>query len=152
MRRLFGSVGVRIAIVGLFIVGGLLLRDRLSSNAADLRVGDCFQEPAALESIEDVQHQPCGETHDFEVIFVGEHTAAKGAAVPSDDEYTEFAATQCLPAFTTYTGIDVLSQEVLDVGYYVPADDSWRDGDRKIICYAGRVDGAKMTQSVRAEN
>ena len=43
-------------------IGGFVLRDRLSSNAGDLAVGDCFDEPtASAETIEDVQHQPCTE-------------------------------------------------------------------------------------------
>ena len=150
MSRLAGSLGIRIAVVGLFVVGGFLFRDRLSSNANDLRVGDCFEEPAYAETIEDVQHQPCTETHDSEVIFVGEHSAAKGAAVPSDSEFRDYVGAQCLPAFASYTGLDLMSQEVLDIGYFVPANDSWANGDRKIICYAARTDGASMKQSVSA--
>lgn len=149
MSRLVGSVGVRLAVVGLFVVGGFFFRDRLSSNANDLRVGDCFEEPALAETVEDVQHQPCTEMHDSEVIYVGQHSAAKGAAVPSDDEYRNYVGAQCLPAFAAYTGLDLMSQEVLDIGYFVPADESWLDGDRKIICYAARIDGASMNQSVK---
>ena len=150
MSRLIGSVGIRIAVVGLFVVGGLIFRDRLSSNATDLKVGDCFEEPAAAETIEDVQHQPCTETHDSEVIFVGKHSAAKGAAVPSDDDFRDYVGTNCLPAFATYTGLDLMAQEVLDIGYFVPANESWADGDRTVICYAARTDGASMKQSVSA--
>lgn len=149
MSRLAGNIGVRIAVVGLFVVGGFLFRDRLSSNANDLRVGDCFEEPTAMEVVEDVQHRPCAEAHDSEVIFVGQHSAAKGAAVPTDDEYRTYVGEQCLPAFAAYTGFDLMSQETIDIGYFVPADNSWRDGDRKIICYAARTDGTSMSQSVK---
>lgn len=150
MSRLAGSLGIRIAVVGLFVVGGFFFRDRLSSNPDQMRVGDCFEEPAQLDSIAKLQHQPCGEAHDLEVIFAGDHPAGKGASVPSDDEFESFAITKCLPAFTAYAGLDVMSQEVLLVDYYVPTDASWRAGDRQVICYAGRVDGATMTQSVSA--
>lgn len=149
MSRLAGSLGIRIAVVGLFVAGGFLFRDRLSGSAEDLRVGDCFQEPAGLQVIKEVQHQPCTEKHDAEVVFVGDYPAAKGAAVPADDEYETFVATNCLPAFASYTGVDVMSQEVLGIGYYTPTNEGWRDGDREIMCYAARVDGQPMNQSVR---
>ena len=48
-------------IVAVIIVGGFILRDRLSSNAGDLKVGDCFDEPASGAEISDVQHHPCTE-------------------------------------------------------------------------------------------
>jgi putative regulator of septum formation len=144
-----GRLGLRLVVIGIFVVGGILFRDRLSGDANDLRVGDCFEEPALTQTIEDVQHQPCGEVHDSEVVWVGTHPAAKGAAVPSDEGHRAWIATTCLPAFTAYTGIDLLSQEVLTMGYFVPTDDSWQEGDRKIICYAVRMDGQAMTQSVR---
>jgi Septum formation len=149
MSRLFSSLGIRIALAGIVVVGGFLFRDRLMGSPDDMRVGDCFQEPTGQEVIEDVQHQPCGEPHDLEVVFVGDHPAAKGAAVPSDDAYDAFVTDRCLPAFAAYTGTDLLSQEVLAIGYYVPTDEGWRDGDRKIICYTARIDGQAMNQSVR---
>jgi hypothetical protein len=149
MSRLAGNIGLRLAIVGVLAVGGILFRDRLSSTPNDLRVGDCFEEPAAMESIEDVQHQPCTEPHDAEVIFAAENPTPKGAPVLSDEEHYAYAEVNCLPAFSAYTGLELLSQEVLDMGYMVPADDSWRDGDRKVICYVLRLDGTTMTQSVR---
>jgi putative regulator of septum formation len=149
MSRLVGNIGVRLAVVGLFVVGGFLFRDRLSGAAEDLRVGDCFEEPAGQQVIEDVQHQPCTENHDAEVVFVGNYPAAKAAATPAGDEYETYVATNCLPAFATYTGVDVMSQEVLGIGYYTPTNEGWRAGDREIMCYAARMDGASMKASVR---
>lgn len=149
MSRLVGNIGVRLAFVGLIAVGGLIFRDRLSSNPNDLRVGDCFAEPAEMDAIDDVQHQPCTEPHDSEVIFVADYPAAKDAAVLSNEQHLAYIESNCLPAFTAYTGLDLLAQEVLDVGYLVPTDESWREGDRKVICYAIRVDGSAMSQSVR---
>ena len=66
-----GSWGVRIAIIAIIIVGGFVLRDRLSSSAGDLKVGDCFDEPATGGEISDVQHHPCTEAHTAEVVFIG---------------------------------------------------------------------------------
>jgi hypothetical protein len=149
MSRLVGNIGIRLAFVGILAVGGILFRDRLSSDPNDLRVGDCFQTPTAMGRIQDVQHQPCSEAHDSEVIFASENPAPKGAPVLSDDQHQAWVEINCLPAFSAYTGLDLLSQEVLDVGYMVPTNDSWKDGDRKVICYVARLDGTVMSQSVR---
>jgi Septum formation len=149
MSRLLGNIGVRFGLIGILVVGGFLFRDFLPGGADELRVGDCFEEPA-VEVVDNVQHHPCGENHDSEVVFVGEHPAAKGAAPLSDAVFRDWIGTKCLPAFASYTGVDLMSQEVLDLGYFVPTNEGWDDGDRTVICYAVRVDGAQMTQSVRA--
>jgi len=93
-----GSWGVRIAIIAIIIVGGFVLRDRLSSSAGDLKVGDCFDEPATGGEISDVQHHPCTEAHTAEVVFIGDMTG-DNSTYPSDDQFDQFAATNCLPAF-----------------------------------------------------
>ena len=150
MSRLLGNIGVRFGLVGIFVVGGFLFRDWLPGGADALRVGDCFEEPRGTEVVEDVQHKPCGDLHDAEVIFVGENPARDGTAAISDADHRDWIGANCLPAFTTYTGADLMSQEVLDLGYFVPTDESWEDGDRTVICYAVRVDGTQMTGSVKA--
>jgi Septum formation len=149
MSRLLSSVGLRFGLIGIFVVGGFLFRDWLPGGADALRVGDCFEEPAGVDVVDDVQHRPCGESHDSEVVFVGEHPAAKGTAPLSDLAFREWIGANCLPAFASYAGVDLMSQEVLDLGYFVPTNEGWDDGDRTVICYAVRVDGAEMTQSVR---
>jgi hypothetical protein len=150
MARLLGNIGVRLGLVGIFVVGGFFFRDWLPGGADALQVGDCFEEPVGVEVVDDVQHHPCSENHDSEVVFVGEHPAAKGAAPLSDSAFREWIGANCLPAFASFTGVDLLSQEVLDLGYFVPTNEGWDDGDRTVICYAVRVDGAQMNASVRA--
>ena len=149
MSRLFGSIGIRLGVVGVFLVGGFLFRDLLPGGADDLRVGECFDEPAMTEAVSEVQHHPCNETHDAEVIFVGEHPARAGAAVPTDEEEQAYIAENCIPAFAAYTGLDYMSQEVLDIGYFYPLPEGWRDGDRTYICWAYRLDSQTMSQSVK---
>ncbi|HEY7589715.1 MAG TPA: septum formation family protein [Candidatus Limnocylindrales bacterium] len=150
--KFLSGIGVRIAIIAVIVVVAFVLRDRLSGSASDLRVGDCFQDPGAIQEISDVQHTPCTDPHDNEVVFAAEHPAAKGAAALSDDQWGAWAAQNCLPAFLSYTGQDLLSQEVLDIGWFVPTDEAWADGSRKAICYAYRIDLAKLTQSVKKTN
>jgi Septum formation len=150
VRGLLSGWGIRILVIAVVIVGGLILRDRLSSNAADLQVGDCFDQPkTASETIEDVQHHPCSEAHTAEVIFVGNHSAASGATPLTEAGILDFVGGACLPAFAAYTGIDLLADGTYDLGYIYPLDSDWNDGDREVTCYTYRVDGAAMTASLK---
>lgn len=138
-----------IAIVLVVVVGGYLFRDRLSGNAGELKVGDCFDVPVAQENISDVQHHPCDESHTGEVMALTTHPAANGAPPPSQAQLIDFLSTQCAAAFTQYTGVDANAQQVLDFGAFYPADSDWSDGDRGVTCYVYRIDEQPMTSSVR---
>ena len=140
---------IRIAIIGAIAVGAYIFRDRLSGNAGELKVGDCFDVPVAQENIRDVQHHPCNEAHTGEVISLVSHPAAKGAPLLSQPELFSFLTAQCGAAFAQYTGVDADAQQVLDYGAFYPADSDWNDGDRGVTCYAYRLDEGTMTSSVR---
>src|SRR3990172_6879284 len=94
---------VRIGIIAVVVVGALLFRDRLSGSATDLRVGDCFDEPAGTE-VAEVQHRPCTEGHDAEIVFVGDYPDQD--AFPGQTAFDEYVFDSCVPAFETYLGID----------------------------------------------
>jgi hypothetical protein len=150
VRGLLSGWGIRILIIGVVIVGGLIFRDRLSSNAADLAVGDCFDQPkTATETIEDVQHHPCNEAHTAEVIFVGNHSAASGAAPLTESAILDFVGATCLPAFQSYTGIDLLADGSYDLGYIYPLDADWNKGEREVTCYTYKIDGSTMTAPLK---
>lgn len=138
----------RIGIIAVIAIGAFIFRDRLSSNAGELKIGDCFDDPAGVTEVSDVQHHPCTEGHTAEVIFVGSMTG-DNAAYPADATIDSFVEANCLPAWTAYTGRAYETETVLRLGYYVPSPDGWKDGDHGIVCYAAREDGAAMTTSVR---
>jgi hypothetical protein len=142
---------VRIGIIAVIAIGAFVLRDRLSSNAGDLAVGDCFDEPtASAETVEDVQHQPCNEAHDNEVMVVTEHPAARDAAYPSDADMEAFVDEKCVSVYQAYSGRDPATESEIGLAWYVPTDEGWKDGTRKVICYLYRNDGAKMTAPLKA--
>ena len=140
---------VRIAIVAAIAIGAFIFRDRISSNAGDLAVGDCFDEPAGQTEIKDVQHHPCTESHTSEVVFVADHPGGNDA-YPNETQFLEFVQTQCVPAFNSYTGKDFDTDTELDMGYFFPTADGWKSGDHEMICYVIRLDKAPSTQSVKA--
>jgi Septum formation len=144
--RFMTGIGVRVLVVAVLVVGGFVLRDRLSSDAGQLQVGDCFDDPGGVE-ISAVQHHPCIEAHTGEVIYTGNMTGDDGS-YPSDDAIFEWVSAYCLPAFASYTG-QAYDGQVLDIGYYHPTTDGWTKGDRQVICYATRLDSSTMTGSLK---
>jgi hypothetical protein len=145
MRNIIG-----IGILAVVLVGGFIFRDFLSGNAAELKVGDCFDLPTSSdETIEDVQHHPCDQVHGGEVFFDGESAAADDAAYPADDVMAFEVFGFCDPVFIAYTGKDSDNDLEWTYGYFVPTSDGWGDGDRGIICYAAKIDGTTTTGSIK---
>ncbi|HEU0234910.1 MAG TPA: septum formation family protein [Candidatus Limnocylindrales bacterium] len=150
MARFLSGIGVRIAIVALIAVVGFLFRDRLTGNAGELQVGDCFDDPAETQDIGDVQHHPCTEAHTAEAFYVGQLPGGDDAPFPTEADLFAFASGSCAPAFASYTGTSIDASPALDFSMFYPTEAGWADGDREATCYAVRVDGTAMTQSVRA--
>lgn len=147
MPRFVGTL----VVVAVIAIVGFLFRDYLKSNAGELRAGDCFDEPAGVtDTIDDVQHHPCTEAHRFEAILVTDHPAAKNAAFPTADALEGWVGAQCVPVFASYTGLDLKTQDAVELWYYTPTAEGWDKGSRKIICYVGRSDGTSVSQSFRA--
>ena len=137
---------IRVALIGAVLIGGFLFRDRISGSAGDLQVGDCFDVPAIDTDISDVQHHPCSEPHTGEVVFVGDHPAAKGTPF-REGLLVEFAGSSCLPALDAYLGLS--GSDTIDIGAFYPVTKDWDDGDREITCYAYRIDGSTMSTSLK---
>lgn len=140
-----------IGIIAIVLIGGFIFRDFLSGNAGELKVGDCFDLPSAdTEEVKDVQHHPCTDLHGGEVIFVGEYPGSKDDPYPTDDEMFAFLTEQCIPAYTSYTGVAVDSQDTYDIGWFQPTNDGWKGGDQGVICYIYRVDETQFKGSLKA--
>jgi len=139
----------RVAIL-LLVAGFVVSCDRIGGSAADLRVGECFDQPVETTEISDVQRQPCNEAHDAEVILVVDYPATDDDSYPIGLTFGNFVDEQCKPAFKTYTGLDFDTATDLDLSYFYPTREGWSDGDREVTCYIARADDAKMTSSLRA--
>ncbi len=144
------SILLRVGVIGAIIIGALVLRPFLSGNAGNLQVGDCFDEPAGVEeTIDDVQHRPCTDPHGAEVVFVGNYTPDSDT-YPSNEQFRTFFEGSCTAAFNSYTGLDFITDTTYDMSAYTPTIEGWNDDDdRKVICYAIRLDGAQMSASIK---
>jgi hypothetical protein len=63
---------------------------------------------------------------------------------PGFDSTGERADDLCIDDFEPFVGTPYETSE-LDIGWLVPTDTSWANGDREIICFVYRVDLDKMT-------
>lgn len=140
---------IRIGIIAVIVIGGLIFRDRLSSNAGDLKVGDCFDVPARNDDIKDVQHHPCTESHTGEVFAAVNHPAAKGAPPLTDAAFADFLDSACQAPWVTYVGATAAAANVLTFGGFYPGDEAWADGERGVTCFLYRQDEAPMTGSAK---
>jgi hypothetical protein len=139
---------IRGGIIAAIVVAGLVFRDRLSGDVTDLKVGDCFDAAGLDVEVSDVPHQPCTDPHDAEVFFVGVYPSQD--TYPTDEDFDAFVVQQCFPAFQAYVGRSFEEQVELDIGWFYPVPSGWSSGDRGITCHLTRLDGAKITGSVKA--
>ncbi len=141
---------LRIGIIVLFVAGAFLFRDRISGGASDLQAGDCFDIPTtATDTVKDVQHHPCSESHTAEVIIVTAHPAAKGAPLPTDAAMASYLSETCGNALMAY--VDTADAATYDLGAFYPLEKDWDKDERGVTCYLTKLDGSSMTASAKAK-
>ena len=139
---------LRVGIFAIVLIGGFIFRDRISGGASGLQVGDCFDVPfRSAQTVSKVQHHPCTEPHTGEVVFVGDHPAAKGTPF-SESLLDGFLGGTCVPALHVYIG--TTEGDRIEMGAIYPDTKAWDDGDRKVTCYAYLTDGSLLSSSFKA--
>ncbi|GHB76099.1 membrane protein [Streptomyces viridiviolaceus] len=122
---------------------------RGEGTAYALAEGQCFNTPSgSLEGVTfDVDKVPCGKEHDGEVFAVFE---LPGGSYPGDDEITRAADDKCYALQDDYA-MDVWALPAdVDVYYLTPTPQSWRVGDREVICLLGSTaERGTLTGSLR---
>jgi transcriptional regulator with XRE-family HTH domain len=111
--------------------------------AADLAVGDCFNDPGLALELPVVD---CDEPHLAEVYAV--HTPSGEVDEPSAAEIDTLASTVCLQRFTTFVGESYLASP-LDYLYTNPTPAAWAGGDHTVTCSVYRPDGQDLVGSAR---
>lgn len=145
MVRRFGFI----FIIAVIAIGAFVLRDRLSSSPNELKVGDCFDSPTTLgQTVTDIQHHPCTETHTGEVFAVVTNPADSHAVYPNEDARQTFIVGACTQPFADYVGSSIATT-TLDVRFFTPTVDGWTNGDRSFTCYVSHTDDSPFTSSVK---
>jgi Septum formation len=121
-----------------------------SKSVATADVGECFERPEDLGSIEDFDTVDCDEAHFGEVY---ETFDVEGDDFPGDEAIAQQSEERCLAAYETYVGIPY---EESAFGYFSikPSEESWNEADdREVICVLTALDGeSELTGSKKGSN
>lgn len=117
-------------------------------DAFSLRVGDCIISSDLGNSFSEVPLVPCTEAHDAEIIYIFDIEGS----IYNKSTIEDAAWDQCEKAMTDYVGpnYDKIGSEGLDISYFSPTADSWKNGDREVDCIAYTVsEKNELTSSVK---
>ena len=153
-KRLRVVVGVG-AVLAVALIAALIASQVAGDGRAEdeikpteLQVGQCFNAPR--DELKSVQVRPCTEDHQHEVFAVVDHPASENAKYPGDDEILRFAGERCIPRFEQYGSVPYEQANLADFEV-VPTEESWKDGERRVICAVSSLDGDTMRGSVRGQ-
>lgn len=109
-----------------------------SSDSADvfaLKVGDCTGAFADGDEVENLPVIPCEKPHEFEVFS---RSNLPDGDFPGDEDVTTAANKACTSEFKGFVGVKYDLSELF-VNFLVPTKETWKEGDREILCmvYAG---------------
>lgn len=104
----------------------------VDDDVTALTVGDCFDELEGSE-VTSVPRVDCAEEHDFEVYAVA---AMADEEFPGHDATVTEAGETCSDAFEVFLGLpyDDALQGGYDFTSLYPTAESWKLGDREIVC------------------
>ncbi|MFL5726667.1 MAG: septum formation family protein [Chloroflexota bacterium] len=136
-----------LAVAGLTIMLGIGACAGSRSAPASLKPGDCFDVPTG-SSITEIPTRSCTEPHGGEVFHAFDASAGAGS-YPTDADWAHLIYPVCDPAFEEYTGTPVAERTDIDYSYFVPTDDRFADGDRRVTCFIRSLEGGQLRQPYR---
>lgn len=122
-----------------------------SIDAFTIRLGDCFNDTAAIGTeeageVSSLPAVPCSEPHDNEVYAVFD---VSFDSFPGDDRMADEAFGQCLDRFAGFVGNDY-ELSTLEVTALYPSSRSWQmQNDREVVCAVYDMNGGKLTGSAK---
>lgn len=102
------------------------------ADVFSIKVGDCLDDATASGTVTTAPIVPCSKAHDSEAYK--SITMADGdGSFPGQDAVKAQADQGCADAFPGFIGIKY-DDSGLSISYYYPTADSWKNGDREILC------------------
>lgn len=114
--------------------------------AQRLRAGDCFND-SGQESTLVVTGLPCDAAHQSQVVALVELPDEPGTEWPGDGELADRSRPGCLAAAADAVG-ENLTDPTVGLSAYVPDQESWDSGDRRVVCVIGRFDNTAIKGSL----
>lgn len=106
----------------------------------ELRSGDCFNVPRGdlLAEVHFIYRVGCDQVHDAEVTAT---SILAPSAAPGASKAKEAAENTCWKAQDAYAMDTWGLPEYAEMYYFAPTRETWRDGDRTLLCLIGTADG-----------
>ena len=119
-----------------------------TASAFDIRVGDCFNVPAIIGSVEEAELVPCADPHLYEAYAAYVYPDKANAEYPGLDAIIDAGDEYCFDEFEDF--VDARWEtSALDFAYLYPEPEGWRFGDRTILCFLAAVDESMLTGSMQ---
>ena len=120
------------------------------TSVFEVAVGQCFNDPGDdLESeggLVKVDTVDCTEPHDNEFYSIYSMT---DSSFPGVTIAHELAYQECMVRFDSYVGRDYWSSS-LDIRAIIPTHESWKNGDREVLCFLYDLEFDLLTRSAKA--
>ena len=129
-----GAVALAAVIIPVTLLGGGSSPGVRIVKYHAVRAGECFQgyDFVTTPRPENFQVVPCSGEHQGEIILADDYWAASGA-YPSQHTLDDQSDNGCKIALSSYVGV-ASDQSRLIPDYFDPDADTWRSGDRRLIC------------------
>lgn len=115
------------------------------SDPFALVVGDCLNVSELGTEITSVPTRPCAEEHEAEIYG---QTLMPDGEFPGDEGANAQADDFCYGAFQAFVGA-AYEDSSLDFNYLRPTVESWKAGDREILCFVFEADGTMSTGTLK---
>jgi hypothetical protein len=120
-------------------------------EATEARVGDCLslsEEDLEADVVSEFVGIPCAEPHQMEVFAEANYDDLVGL-FPGRATLEAFAGSECRMLFEGYVGAPYDTEPLLDINYFTPEEEGWRQGDREVTCAVISVDGSDLIGSMQ---
>jgi hypothetical protein len=115
----------------------------------DARLGDCVQDSSDFGGDDRLPVVPCDVSHYGEVYAV---FSLRGTTYPGDIPVENMAGDGCDSRLDPYLGRLANARIGWDYDDYTPTAETWRDGDRHVVCVLFRTDGVQLVGSVHDDS
>jgi hypothetical protein len=121
--------------------GAVVEAYKVSVEPTGFKVGDCvnFTNYTVVD---------CAAAHDGEVYLSAVYPGDATAAYPGAEEVNTYVDQLCTDAYAGYMGVALDNSKY---GYTViyPTADTWKAGDREVVCAVSKVDDSQLTGAVK---
>lgn len=125
------------------------------TGSSQLIVGSCFDSTVRPDGtgggdVVDIDLLSCTQPHPKEAIEILAIPGGRLDPYPGREQISDQASPSCRDAFEVVTGRELFAGDELTMSFILPSPESWRAGDRRLVCEIRRADGQPLIGSIAA--